>query len=377
MTERAFAVTANSTAAAVATDHGIEVVSRKEILRRAGLGASGAVLAAAVPGVPGLTRAIAGPAYVPSRPHLILAYGGGTCEAASFAGYEKGFFAADGLDVELLKMTPGLSGAEAIASGKYDAAGGIIFTWLKPIEQGADIKVTAGIHGGCTSLIVANRVKSQIKKPSDFKGKTIAVTAIGDTGMAFFGLLLSLHGVDINKDITWKVYLPTLIEAAFDKGEVDAAAIGDPFAYLLIKHGKGVAVGTNLLGLFGDTTGMTPHKYCCTSGLSGKLIRDQPKVAAALTRGWINAARWVRTHLDEIAAIEVDKNYVPIDVASAGALLHSYVFNPSAIWVKEDIYAAARAFKTAGILDLHTDPDKLAAWTYADVFALAGEKAPF
>ena len=352
------------------------LVSRKGILRRAGLGAGALAVASAIPGANGLVKAIAAPAYVPSRPHIILAYGGGTCEAATFAGHEKGFFAAEGLDVELLKMTPGLSGAEAIASGKYDASGGIIFTWLKPIEQGADIKVTAGVHGGCTRLIVSNKSKAAIQKPADFKGKTIAVTAIGDTGFAFFALLLSLHGVNLKTDITWKVYQPTLIEGAFDKGEVDAAAIGDPFAYLLIKHGKGVEVGTNLLGLYGDTTGMTPHKYCCTTGLSGKLVRDQPKVAAALTRAWIKSSQWAGAHIDEIAAIEVNKKYVPTDIATAKALLGGYVFNPSATAVKQDIYVGARSFKKAGILDLHTDPDKLAAATYADVFALAGEKAP-
>jgi hypothetical protein len=57
-------------------------------------------------------------------------------------------------------------------------------------------------------------------------------------------------------------------------------------------------------------------------------------------------------------------------------MLHTYRFNPSATRIAEDILVTARSFKKVGLLSPHTDPDKLARKTYANVFELASEPVP-
>ena len=42
---------------------------------------------------------------------------------------------------------------ELLASGKADAGVGMALGWLKPLEQGFDVKLTAAIHGGCIRLL--------------------------------------------------------------------------------------------------------------------------------------------------------------------------------------------------------------------------------
>jgi len=346
---------------------------RREILRRAGIGTGALALASAATAAPALAHSGLF-SVLKSRPKVKLGWLGASCEAPLYVAYQKGFFAKEGLDVELVNIGGAYNVTDALSSGKLDGAPGILFMYLKPIEQGADIRLTAGLHGNCLRLVIAKN--AGIKKASDLKGKTIAVGALGDSAMSFFALLLAKNGVDPVHDVTWKVYPYTLLGTAFDKGEAVAAAAPDPFAYTLILDGKATQVGSNLSGLYGNTTGITTHRYCCTVGLSGKLVRDNPKVAAAVTRAWLKGSRYAGNHTHETSVIETSKKYVALPQPTVEKLLNTYLWIPSSTLVKEDIYVGARNFKATGFLDANTDPNKLAATTYVDIFKLAGEPVP-
>ena len=65
----------------------------------------------------------------------------------------QGIFERHNLDVELINFGGSTDQLlEAIATGKADAGVGMALRWLKPLEQGFDVKITAGIHGGCMRL---------------------------------------------------------------------------------------------------------------------------------------------------------------------------------------------------------------------------------
>ena len=346
---------------------------RREILRRAGIGAGALALGGVATAGPVLARSGTF-AIVGSRPKVVLGWGGATCEAPMYTAYHKGFFAAEGLDVSLYKVTAGYNTSNLLSAGKIDGSPGILFTFLKPIEQGADLRLTAGLHGNCLRVVVARN--SGIKKAADFKGKSIGVGSLGDAGMSLFTLLLAENGVDPQRDVTWRVYDPTLFGAAIDKGEIQAVAAPDPFAYVLVLQGKATQVGNNVLGLFGNAAGLTAHRFCCAVALSGKLVRDRPKVAAALTRAWLKGSRYAGGHTHEVSIIETRNKYVTLSQPTVEKLLNSYLWIPSATLIKEDILAGARSFKQSGFLDANTDPSKLAQVAYVDVFKQAGEPVP-
>ncbi|MEH3064387.1 MAG: ABC transporter substrate-binding protein, partial [Methylobacterium radiotolerans] len=72
------------------------------------------------------------------------------CTAAAPFAKEQGIFARHGLDVEFVNFGGSTEALlEAIATGKADAGIGMALRWLKPLEQGFDVKITAGLHGGC------------------------------------------------------------------------------------------------------------------------------------------------------------------------------------------------------------------------------------
>ena len=77
-----------------------------------------------------------------------VGYIGLTCEAPIFMAVEKGFFKEEGLDVTLVKCD-WANYKDVMALGGFDITHHLIMYFLKPIEQGLDVKFTAGIHRGC------------------------------------------------------------------------------------------------------------------------------------------------------------------------------------------------------------------------------------
>src|SRR5438552_18233287 len=77
-----------------------------------------------------------------------VGYIGLTCEAPIYVAYEKGFFKEEGLEPELVKCN-WATYKDALALGSYDITHHLVMYFLKPIEQGLDVRFLAGIHRGC------------------------------------------------------------------------------------------------------------------------------------------------------------------------------------------------------------------------------------
>src|SRR6187401_1348822 len=105
-----------------------------------------------------------------------VGYIGLTCEAPIFSAVEKGFFKEEGLDVSLVKCD-WKNYKDVLAMGNYDVTHHLVMYFLKPIEQGLDVKFTAGIHRGCLRVQASN--KSNIYKIEDLRGKRIGVPGMG------------------------------------------------------------------------------------------------------------------------------------------------------------------------------------------------------
>ena len=79
---------------------------------------------------------------------------GASCLIGVTVAKDKGFFAKHGLDVELINFSGSTDQLlETIATGKADAAVGMALRWLKPLEQGFDVKIVGSTHGGCLRLL--------------------------------------------------------------------------------------------------------------------------------------------------------------------------------------------------------------------------------
>src|SRR6266436_3898108 len=93
-----------------------------------------------------------------------VGYIGLTCEAPIFTAIEKGFFKDEGLEPELVRCE-WATYKDALALGRFDVTHHLVMYFLKPIEQGLDVKFTGGIHRGC--LRVQAGAKGDIRTVED------------------------------------------------------------------------------------------------------------------------------------------------------------------------------------------------------------------
>ena len=110
-------------------------LARREVLRRAGIGAGVLALGGAATTAPALARGAF--AVVKSRPKVVLGWGGATCEAALYLAYHKGFFAAEGLNAELYAESATYDDIQGLSSGTLDGEQNPSIYYFAPLEQGA------------------------------------------------------------------------------------------------------------------------------------------------------------------------------------------------------------------------------------------------
>src|SRR6478672_9279539 len=227
-----------------------------------------------------------------------VGYIGLTCEAPIFSAVENGFFKEEGLEVEMVKCE-WANYKDVLALGGYDITHHLVMYFLKPIEQGLDVKFTGGIHRGC--LRVQAPPNGKINSIADLRGKRIGVPGMGTPLFIFANRVLGAHGIDASKEITWRVFPAGELGLALEKGEVDAVADSEPIGSLLVAQGKVRNVADQALD--------APYKdeYCCAVLVNGKFLARNPKASAASTRALLRAAKWVDANPAAAAKLSVER----------------------------------------------------------------------
>lgn len=254
---------------------------------------------------------------------LKIAYNNSLCEAPIQMGVEKGFFEAEGLKFEMVKADAAHM-SEAIGSGQVDAGFGLLGKYLQPIDNGLDIKITAGIHTGCTKLLVPKN--SDIKSVSDLKGKKVGTGGLGAAGTIITRRSLYHAGLNAsldNSDVEFVVYSESDLAQALQKGAIDAIVLGDPKASIAERD-------YNLKTII-DTAKDDEYKneYCCISFVTGDVAKNHPEVAEKFTRAIMKASQWVENNKEETAKIQVEKNWVAGNAQFNAQVLSTYNYKPA------------------------------------------------
>ncbi len=327
--------------------------SRRTLLRTAG--AAGVVTSLAALG----TQVYADNAAKPKK-HLRLTWNANAiCTVAVPAALQRGIFAKHNLEVELVNFGGSTDQLlEALATGKADAGVGMALRWLKPLEAGFDVKLTAGIHGGCIWLLAAK--DSGITDIKSLKGKTIGVGDMAGADRNFFVILLTKYGLDPNTDVEWRQFPPDLLALAIQKGEAHAVSTADPIAYLWKKK-------FDLVEIAGNLTGDYAHRVCCVLGIGGSLIREDRPTARALTVALLESGEWVANNPDEAAEIFSKYSTAPVTDLAAMLRVHTHHHHPIGAAFKREIALYADELKLVSVMKASTDSQKYADRVYADV----------
>src|SRR3989442_6784435 len=293
-----------------------------------------------------------------------VGYIGITCEAPIFMAVEKGFFKEEGLDPSLVKCE-WANYKDVLALGGFDVTHHLVMYFLKPIEQGLDVKFTGGIHRGC--LRVQAAAKGNIRSIKDLRGKRIGVPGMGTPPFIFANRVLGANGIDSSKEITWLVFPAGELGLALDKGEVDAVANSEPIGSLLLADGK--------VRNIADQAADVPCKdeYCCAVLVNGKYLARNPKASAAATRALLKAAKWVEANPAAAAKLSVEKKYLASTVEQNTIAISHLRYIPSVSGAEAAVKLAATEMKTAGMLSPSTDVAALAGRAFVHLDGVSDE----
>ncbi|MBP7951362.1 MAG: ABC transporter substrate-binding protein [Verrucomicrobiales bacterium] len=277
-----------------------------------------------------------------------VGYIGLTCEAPIYVAQEKGYFKEMGLEAELIKCEWGQF-KDLVGLGTIHVVHQPIMAFLKPIEEGLDVKLTAGIHRGCLRVQVP--VNSPLKTVQDLKGKRIGVPGMGTPPFIFANRVLGDNGMDPRNDIQWKVFPSAELGLALEKGEVDAVANSEPIGLLLLAENK--------VRNIADQASDEPYasEYCCGVVVNGKFADANPEVTAAVTKAIVKGAKWVEANPRAAAIMSVEKKYIASNPELNAEAIGRLRYIPSIEGGKQAIRGAAEGMIRAGILKRDTDID--------------------
>ncbi len=274
---------------------------------------------------------------------------------------EKGIFARHNLDVELINFGGSTDQLlEAIATGKADAGVGMALRWLKPLEQGFDVRITTATHGGCMRLF--SQAGSPIKALADLKGKRVGVSDMAAPDRNFFSIALMRQGIDPVSEVDWKVFPADLLGVALKKGEIDVMSLGDPLGWVIRERDGLVQVASNLDGEYAN-------RSCCVLGVRGSLIRDDRVSAAALTQAIVEAQEFVAENPDESARIFAKYSTAKPDQLAAMLRSHTHHHHPVGQALQSELALYISELKDIQVIKPSTNATKLAAKVYADVLS--------
>ena len=155
----------------------------------------------------------------------------------------KGFFAEEGLDVEILDIKGGGSqAASALIGGSVDFSANAIDHAIKAKVQKKDlIAVHSHVRLPVMGVVVANKYKGEIKSLADLKGRPVGVTSPGSQTHMVLGYLLAKSGVKAD-DVKIIGAGGSTMPLAIEKDSVHAGMMVDPFFTAFLKQGKGYAL---------------------------------------------------------------------------------------------------------------------------------------
>jgi NitT/TauT family transport system substrate-binding protein len=211
-------------------------------------------------------------------PKVRIAYASRSSSAMpQYMAVQRGYFKAEGLDVEIIQMNPRL-GATAVVNG--DVAFATPFTsTFRGVLQGFPMKlVLVHFKKGPYYLLV----RPEIKDVQQLRGKRIGVATIKGTDQLVAEEMLQAKGFNINQIQAVAIGDGPVRMQALISGAVEAVCLAPPHDLMLRKMGYNALLGPPDVGL--PSAGMLT---------SDRLIKENPQVVKRTLKALLRAHQYI------------------------------------------------------------------------------------
>lgn len=264
--------------------------------------------------------------------------------APVYVGVERGYFAQEGVDVELTQINATNEAVVQLAAGNFDVAlaGGNAGVF-NAIARGLKFKVVAPMHQErppvATPLVISARRAGEINSVADLKGGTIGINANGAAIEYWVAQALARDGLKIS-DVQLKAMPFPSMPAALENGALDAAVITEPL--VTINKDKG------LLAILSDDfiDGFTATYVF----MNQPWMEQNPQAAHGFLKAYLRAVRDLQGNYmtPEVAGIVEKYTKVPAAVIQRSALAQ---YDPSGNVPIRDLETLQMFFLERGLLE--------------------------
>jgi ABC-type nitrate/sulfonate/bicarbonate transport system substrate-binding protein len=175
----------------------------------------------------------------------------------------KGFFAAEGLDVEINFAQSGAAVTQQLTAGSIDVALSVgINDPIHAIDKGAPLALVRIIGDAAPYVLIG---KPGLKNIAELRGKTVSVGAANDMTTIYFELMAAANGLKRGDYDMLSAGVAAARYAALKAGVVDAALVLPPLNFAAAKSGY------------------------VTLGLAADYVKDLPFTGMAVFRPWANS----------------------------------------------------------------------------------------
>lgn len=233
-----------------------------------------------------------------------------------FVAQERGYFKAEGLDVQLTPIQGGSEAVVQLAAGNFDAAvGGVGAGVLNAAAQGVKFTIVAPMHSEkppiATPLVISAKRASEITSVADLKGKKVAINATGAATEYWLDQALRKNGLTL-QDVQVTTVAFRDVPAALESGSLDGAMLGEPLATINVEKGVVKVLANDFIDGFTAT-----YLY-----MGEPLLSSKPAAAKGFMRAYLRACRDLQGNYmtPELAAIVEKYTKVPAAIVQKSAL---------------------------------------------------------
>jgi NitT/TauT family transport system substrate-binding protein len=281
-------------------------LSRRDLLRLAGVGVSGLGLAAIVGcgsddgnGSPTSTPGIVvDPPPETTRLRLIKIPS--ICLSPQYVAEE--FLRAEGFtDVQYISLAGSGASSKSLASGETDMSLHFAGPLAIGIDAGDPVRAIAGAHVGCWELFGTDRVRSI----GDLRGKTVAVTEVAPSASdyVFIVSILTFVGMDPAKDVNFVAHKKDEAIQLLAEGKVDAYLAFPPTNQQL----RAQKIGHVVLNSMVDPP--WSQYFCCLVAANSDFFAKYPVATKRALRAILKGADVCFNEPERAARFIVDKGY--------------------------------------------------------------------
>ena len=258
-----------------------------------------------------LTAPLATPAAAQTKLKFVLNWKYQGPQGWFFVAEDKGYFKAEGLDVQIDQGDGSAAAVPKVAAGAYDIGFGDInalidFASKKP----DDAPVAVYVMYNRPPFTVAVKADGPIKTPKDFEGRTLGGAA-NDGALKLFPAFAKLAKIDVSK-VNITNFQPNLREQMLMRGQADGV-----FGYVnTIRFSaklSGIDPDKNIRWINYGDYGMDLYSNAII--VSKKLIKENPKAVAGFLRA-VNKAvvDSIKDPKMSVAAVQKREPLIKMDV---------------------------------------------------------------